>query len=243
MCDLGNPMKAGASVSLGQEGGPDGTVTGSSREGCNWEVAYAQSNGPLVLPPCPTSSGVAFGSQSLTLGTRRKPSSLTSKSSGRECVVGPGCGCVAGVGWGRSLVQAGSFLAGPQRRFSLPSIPQQESQQLAERSGFLPALGGGSGPGVPKRVSAQAKWGVSGRGGRFLEKGAYGLLCPLNPPPLQGLQARSSDIPRERLASPRPASGGGGCGSCRPPRLRGEEGQSREAPGPGCQREWGAGPE
>lgn len=49
---------------------------------------------------------------------------------------------------GAGPVPADSSLAGLQHQLSL-SIPQQEPQQLTERSGFLPAIGGGSSPGLP----------------------------------------------------------------------------------------------
>lgn len=102
VCDLGNPMKAGASVSLAQERIREGGDSLSraqrwNREGgWNWSAANAQSNRLLCPPTLPHRSGVAFGSQSLTSGTQRKPSSLTSRFSGREGMglggVEPGAG-------------------------------------------------------------------------------------------------------------------------------------------------------
>lgn len=70
VCDLGNPMKAGASVSQGWK-----------RK--DWERAQLDTH--LTVPfSWLHRSGVACGSLFLIFKTQRKPSSLTSRSSGRE---------------------------------------------------------------------------------------------------------------------------------------------------------------
>lgn len=137
VCDLGNPMKAGASVSGAGErtGGGRGQPAQSSAVGQGRRAGAGAGAGvrprsdlTASLPSCRSrSSGVAFGSQFLTSGTRRRRSSLTSRSSGRVLGGGRWAGdAQAAAGLGAGPVPASSSLAG----LSTNSVSPSHSKNL-----------------------------------------------------------------------------------------------------------------
>lgn len=140
--------------------------------GWNWDEANAQSDRLLCPPSLSRRSGGGCGSQSLISGTQRKPSSLTSRFSGREPVGPVGRGLVQGAGpgaggillsWAPALPQS---LLHPTARISttpkakwFPSGSQWRLRPRSPLTGKFP----------------QGKNGAFLGGEILLGKGAYGI--------------------------------------------------------------------